>query len=101
MNSKANSAAKQLGAPQFELGKLVITLNALRTVNQLEVLSAVRRHQHGDWGDLEPEDIAANVAALQHGGRLLSAYTSAKGITFWVVTEANRRFTTVLLPEDY
>ena len=42
-----------------------------------EVLTALRRHAEGDWGDLLPEDAIANDLALKHGGRLFSAYGMA------------------------
>jgi hypothetical protein len=50
---------------------------------------------------MTPEDRAANDDALKAGERLLSVYLSASGITFWVITEADRSVTTVLLPDDY
>ena len=65
-----------------------------------EVLTALRRHASGDWGDLCPEDTLANDAALHHGGRLFSAYGQGAD-RFWIITEADRSVTTVLLPEDY
>jgi hypothetical protein len=65
-----------------------------------EVLTALKRHARGDWGDLSPEDSLANDEALQHGGRLFSAYGQGDN-RFWIITEADRAFTTVLLPSDY
>jgi hypothetical protein len=62
---------------------------------------ALQRHVTGDWGELCPEDIEANEQALLNGARLLSAYRSAKGVKFWIITEWDRSVTTILLPEDY
>jgi len=59
------------------------------------------RHHRGDWGDLDEEDKAANDQALIDGGRLFSAYHSATGIKVWIITEADRSATTVLLPSEY
>ncbi len=59
---------------RFPLGQIVYTGNALSRLRTEEVLTALRRHAHGDWGDLYPEDAIANDIALQQGGRLLSAY---------------------------
>ena len=85
----------------FPLGQTVITPNAAASVEHADVLSALRRHASGDWGELGEEDRAANDRALVEGTRLLSAYRSSKGIRFWIITEADRSVTTILLPEDY
>ena len=55
----------------------------------------------GDWGELCEEDRQENEFSLREGFRLLSAYTSAQGEKFWVITERDRSVTTVLLPEEY
>jgi hypothetical protein len=85
---------------RFPLGQLAITANATLQLSTEEVLTALKRHASGDWGDLCPEDTMANDSALAHGGRILSAYGRAAD-RFWIITEADRSVTTVLLPEDY
>jgi hypothetical protein len=65
-----------------------------------DVLKSLCRHHHGDWGTLDPEDWKANEDALRHGNRLLSVYHS-RGVKFYVITEWDRSYTTVMLPEDY
>src|SRR5437763_13311286 len=85
---------------RFPLGQLAITANASLRLRTEEVLTALRCHAAGDWGDLCPEDATANDSALQQGGRLLSAYGQGPG-RFWIITEADRSLTTVLLVEDY
>ena len=87
--------------PKFPLGKLVATPNALRAVTTAELSRATTRHHRVDWGELDPADKKANEEALAHGGRLLSAYQTGNGTRFWIITEADRSVTTVLLPEDY
>jgi hypothetical protein len=87
-------------AARFPLGQLAITANASVRLCTEEVLTALCRHASGDWGDLCPEDTLANDNALLQGGRLFSAYGQGKS-RFWVITEADRSVTTVLLPEDY
>jgi hypothetical protein len=87
--------------PKFSLGQLVATPNALSSVPNDEILRALLRHAQGDWGDLEGPDWNSNDRAIEHGGRLLSAYNSSQGIRFWIITEHDRSVTTVLLPEDY
>lgn len=86
---------------KFWLGQFNITETARHTIGYEEALMALRRHHDGDWGDLCPADREANDKALAHGGRLISAYHSSNGVKFWIITEANRDITTVLLPEDY
>jgi hypothetical protein len=86
--------------PKFPLGQVVITPNALRQIPTLIVREALRRHAAGDWGDLEPEDAIENDLSLKQGFRLLSAYGTGSG-RFWIITEADRSVTTVLMPDDY
>lgn len=83
------------------LGRTVATPAALGAVSQPDIVAALRRHASGDWGEVDPDDRAANDDALRSGERLLSVYQSATGTTFWVLTEADRSATTVLLPDDY
>ena len=83
------------------LGQTVATPAALQALTQPEIVAALRRHSAGDWGDVDDEDRAANDDALRVGERILSVYRSASGVTFWVITEADRSVTTVLLPDDY
>lgn len=85
----------------FALGQTVITRNALKQLNPADVYASLRRHARRDWGDVCPEDAAENDLSLQEGFRLLSAYTDRNGTKFWIITEADRSATTVLLPEDY
>ena len=85
---------------RIPLGQTVITGNASLRLTTEEVLTGLRRHASGDWGDLCPEDALANDEALHQGGRLLSAYGHGDH-RFWIITEADRSVTTVLLPEDY
>jgi hypothetical protein len=61
----------------------------------------VSRHLTGDWGDLEVEDKVENELSLREGFRLLSAYHLPDGTKVWIITEADRSVTTVLLPDEY
>jgi hypothetical protein len=87
--------------PTFPFGQLVATPNALNHIPNDDILVALARHVRGDWGTLDAEDWNSNERALAHGGRLFSAYLSTQGVKFWIITEADRSVTTVLLPEDY
>jgi hypothetical protein len=87
--------------PKFEFGQLYATPNALNQIPNDEIQTALTRHSRGDWGDVCEEDSAANDQALVKERRLLSAYNTPGGVKFWIITEADRSVTTVLLPEDY
>ena len=82
-------------------GQIVSTPNALEQLTPADLLCAIGRHQAGDWGDVSEHDRQQNELALQHGGRLWSVYHAANGRKFWLITEANRVSTVVLMPEDY
>ena len=87
---------------RFPLGHVVATPGALEAVreNGVDVLALVHRHASGDWGAVCTGDAQANDHALAHGARVLSAYETAAG-RLWVITEADRSATTVLLPSEY
>jgi hypothetical protein len=86
---------------RFPLGQLTATPGALAAIDRETVLAALRRHASGDWGDLDKEDKTANDQALRSGGRILSRYLAKSGEPFWVITEADRSSTTILLPDEY
>jgi hypothetical protein len=86
---------------KFRLGKIVSTRNALDQLTQDDILLAIGRHQAGDWGDVNEHDRTANERALIEGTRLWSVYHAGNGVKFWLITEADRSATSVLMPEDY
>lgn len=88
-------------ATKFPLGRLLVTPGSLNKLTQLEIQAAICRHSQGDWGDVPPEDREENELSLREGFRLLSAYRTPGGTKFWIITEADRSATTVLLPEEY
>jgi hypothetical protein len=85
----------------FPLGQVVATPGAILTIPSKEIIHALGRHSRGDWGVVCDEDTAANDRALKVGARLLSAFESKEGTSFWIITEADRTVTTVLLPGEY
>ena len=88
----------------FALGSIVATPNALEHLEKAGNTPAeyLSRHARGDWGEeLCAEDRRTNDAALKNGSRLLSAYKLKTGEKVWIITEADRSATTVLMPEDY
>lgn len=89
--------------PRFPLGQVVATPGALEALEEAgkRPHEFLNRHVVGDWGDLEPEDQQANENSLVDGSRLLSAYPLATGERLWIITEADRSATTLLLPSEY
>ncbi len=87
--------------PKFSLGRTVITPNALHTIHPRDVHAALCRHAFGDWGEVCQEDRQENEFSLTHELRLLSVYHDRNGTKFWIITEADRSATTILLPDDY
>lgn len=85
----------------FDLGQVVATPGVLQLVNRREIQGFLYRHSQGDWGMVCPEDAEENWVALEQGFRIFSAYVSSNGVRVWVITEADRSCTTVLLPEEY
>ena len=88
-------------AAMFSLGTVVITPTALEALHGDDVQKALNRHRHGDWGELCEHDRCQNETALVSGGRLFSVYRDRSGTKFYIITEADRSATTVLLPQDY
>jgi hypothetical protein len=89
--------ALPLGKVFGTFGALVAFAGALDD----DLNSFLSRHANGDWGELSESDREANEYALKHGLRVLSAYTLRTGAKIWIVTDADRSMTTMLLPEEY
>lgn len=83
---------------KFPLGQLLTTPGAQEVVP--DPSDIIRRHASGDWGTVSEEDWKLNDESLDNGGRLLSAY-EVDGTKIWIITEADRSATTILLPEEY
>ena len=64
------------------------------------VCDSIERHARGDWGDVCKEDWEENELSLKQGFRLFSSYTNGKS-KIWIITEADRSYTTILFPEEY
>jgi hypothetical protein len=82
-------------------GDTYMTRGTLDELDQDDVFLAFVRHISGDWGDVCLDDWCANDDALRHGARILSSFTDRRGVRFWIITEANRASTTILLPSEY
>jgi hypothetical protein len=96
-------ANNQTPRPLFALGRLVATPAALAAIARSGESAAVffRRHAAGDWGDVCVDDKKLNDDAVAAGERILSSYLTKKGEKIWIITEADRSVSTLLLPDDY
>lgn len=97
-------AATRTTLPLFHLGRLFATPSALAALCEAGESADpyIRRHQRGDWGEeLCEEDRQENDLSVASGFRVLSAYRTRAGVKFWIITEADRSSTTLLLPEEY
>ena len=88
---------------RFALGRVVATPGALSALQKAEQLPAefLDRHVNGDWGDVPEADKQENEFSVEQGFRILSAYTTSAGDPIWILTEADRSATTMMLPSEY
>lgn len=86
----------------FSVGQVVATPGAIEVceANNIQPLELVRKHAGGDWGVLSKQDVQANQNGVAYGGRIFSSYPAGNG-KIWVITEADRSSTCLLLPADY
>jgi hypothetical protein len=87
----------------FELGQILATPGALAALQKAgqDPHDFLARHVACDWGDLSDEDQHENDYSVENGFRLLSSYRTNAGDKLWIITEADRSATTLLLPEEY
>lgn len=101
--------AEAIPAPRLQPGRMATTPGVDAAVPTRRIMECVSRHFAGDWGVMSDEDRKANNAAVKNGARVLSAYPidPAKPCngyhrnTLWIITEADRSVTTVLLPSEH
>ena len=92
-----------MGEVRFRLEQIVATPGALEALEDAGQVPGefLRKHVAGDWGDVEADDRRENETSIECGFRILSAYKTKKGVSLWVITEADRSSTCVLLPDEY
>ena len=86
---------------KFDVGRLYKTRGVAEQIHEDDIFDALVRHLNGDWGDVDKQDWQTNDEQLSRGGRLLSAYVDRRNTRFWIITEADRSATTILLPNEY
>jgi hypothetical protein len=93
-----------MSSPRFSPGQIVSTPGALEALNAegTNGLELLRRHVSGDWGELCADDRRENELSVKEGFRILSTYRLRRtGVKLWIITEAERSVTTLLLPSEY
>ncbi len=103
MNTATDTGRASKGIRLFSLGQIVCTNGAIQALENAGHTASefLVRHALGDWGDLCAEDKQANDEAVADDLRILSAYRLQDGVRIWILTEADRSVTTLLLPEEY
>jgi hypothetical protein len=108
MNNQSPAGAGSAAPPRhppinLPLGRLLSTPGAIEAMAKAdqEPLELLSRHRTGDWGEVDSEDWVANDQAVIQGERILSAYTLKDGVRLWIITEADRAASTILLPSEY
>ena len=86
---------------KFDFGALITTPGASEKLKHTDILGGLFRHIEGDFGDISEGDKQLNEEAIKNGGCIHSEYHTADGTKFWIITEADRSCTTILLPEEY
>jgi len=94
---------KAMTLARFHVGRIVATPGALAALAEADERPGIflKRHVTGDWGELDEADKAENEFSVTHDFRILSAYLLSTGVRLWIITEADRSATTLLLPEEY
>jgi hypothetical protein len=87
----------------FPLGNIYLTIGAKEALAESNELpfKFLSRHQTGDWGELCEDDKRENELSVKEGFRILSAYRTTQNVKLWIISEATRETTTILLPEEY
>lgn len=87
----------------FPLGRIYLTPGAIETLDESnqQPFEFLELHQKGNWGIVGKEDSQENDFSVKNGFRVLSAYKTNKDVKLWIITEADRSSTTILLPTEY
>ncbi len=86
---------------ELEIGTLIVTSGTMCQIQSGDALACLTRHARGDYGDVSDQSWQANEEARETGGRIHSAYCDRDGNRFFIITEADRLATTILLLDEY
>ena len=87
--------------PVYPLGRVTTTLGARRSLSRQDMLNALLRQMRGEWSSVAGDAEQCELPLALDGCRVLGAYRSSSGQRFWIITEADRSRTTVMLPEEF
>ena len=101
--STAKADSTTAGAARFPLGRLFLTPGAIEALEESSQSPQdfINRHVQLEQGELCNEDHRENLFSVDKPLRIFSAFKSARGEKLWVITEADRSATTILLPSEY
>lgn len=86
---------------KFKLGKILITSAVKEKISMRDIFIGLGKHSLGDWGNICEEDKTCNDEAVKNKKRIISQFESENNEKYWIITEYDRSYTTVLLPEEY
>jgi hypothetical protein len=103
MQTLTSTATTINNAPRFSLGRTVATPGALEALYEAGQSPSefITRHLQLEQGELSDDDHRENLFSVDKHLRIFSAYKTALGVKVWVITEADRSATTILLPDEY
>jgi hypothetical protein len=101
--STARADGTTAGATRFPLGRLFLTPGAIEALEESgqSPQEFISRHARLEQGELSDEDHRENLFSVNKALRIFSAYKTTRGVKLWVITEASREATTILLPSEY
>ncbi|MCC6175752.1 MAG: hypothetical protein IT305_10655 [Chloroflexi bacterium] len=68
------------------------------------LLNSLRRHARGACPNLTDDDLQENAFSIKRGYRAMTSWQLGRGrdeATIWIITEADRSVTTLLLPSEH
>lgn len=86
--------------PVFKTAAICATSSAVASIPWYEFMMALALHESGHWGEVTPKQWLANDLAVARGGRICSAHRTSFGVRFWLISDADRRCTTMAMPGD-
>lgn len=66
-------------------------------VSNADGITALKRHSFGDSGERTEEDRREKDQGLEDGSKILFPFTTESGARFWLISDADRSMTTILL----
>jgi hypothetical protein len=102
-NLTTTTKANPTSLPRFPLGRVFMTPGAIDALEEAgqSPQEFISRHARLEQGELSDEDHKENLFSVDKNLRIFSAFKTTKGVKIWLISEADRSSTTLLLPEEY